>query len=55
MLVRLASDNLAKWHTNQPVTVSYIFKLADVESVTLKVPKSDAFGRLFLRMFHLAT
>ena len=26
---RQASDNLAKWRTNQPVTVNYIFKLAD--------------------------
>ena len=55
MLVRGATENLAKWRTNQPVTVDYIFRLHDIEIVKVRVAKADAFERLFLRMFHLAT
>jgi hypothetical protein len=55
MLVRDARENLAKWRTNQPVTVNYIFKLTDPEIVAVRVPKGDAFDRLWLRVFHLAT
>ena len=50
-----ATDNLAKWRTNQPVTVNYIFRLTDPAIVKVRVPKSNAFDRLWLRMFHLAT
>ncbi|MCU1336412.1 MAG: hypothetical protein JWO19_1993 [Bryobacterales bacterium] len=55
LLVREPTDNLAKWRTNQPVTVNYIFKLTDPETAIVRVPKGDAFDRLILRMFHLAT
>lgn len=55
MLVREASENLAKWRTNQPVTVNYVFGLTDPEIVKVRVPKGDAFDRMWLRMFHLAT
>jgi hypothetical protein len=55
LLVREPSDNLAKWRTNQPVTVNYIFRLTDPAIVKVRVPKGDAFDRLWLRMFHLAT
>jgi hypothetical protein len=55
LLVAAARNNLAKWRTNQPVTVNYIFKLAAVEMVNVRVPRSNAFGRVFLRMFHLPT
>jgi len=50
-----ARDNLAKWHTNQPVTVNYVFRLTDSAIVKVRVPKGNAFDRLWLRMFHLAT
>ena len=50
-----ARDNLAKWRTNQPVTVNYIFRLTDSAIVKVRVPKGNAFDRLWLRMFHLAT
>ena len=55
LLVREASENLAKWRTNQPVTVNYVFRLTDPEIVKVRVPKGDAFDRIWLRMFHLAT
>ncbi len=55
ILAPQAKDNLAKWRTNQPVTVNYIFKLTDPEIVKVRVPKGDAFDRLWLRVFHLAT
>ena len=55
MLAHEASENLAKWRTNQPITVNYIFRLTEPEMVKVKVPKGDAFDRLWLRMFHLAT
>jgi hypothetical protein len=55
LLVGEPSDNLAKWRTNQPVTVNYIFKLIDPEIVKVRVPKGNAFDRLWLRVFHLAT
>jgi hypothetical protein len=55
MLAMQARDNLAKWHTNQPVTVNYVFRLTDPEIVKVRVPKGDAFDRIWLRMFHLAT
>ncbi len=48
-----ARDNLAKWRTNQPVTVNYIFRLTDPAKV--RVLKGNAFDRLWLRMLHLAT
>jgi hypothetical protein len=50
-----ARNNLAKWRTNQPVTVNYLFKLTDPSFSKVRLPKGDAFDRLFLRMFHLAT
>jgi len=53
LLVLEASENLAKWRTNRPVTVNYIFRLTDPAMV--RVPKGNAFDRLWLRMFHLAT
>lgn len=55
MLVREARENLAKWRTNQPVTVNYIFRLTEPEMVKVRVPKGDAFDRFWLRMFRLAT
>lgn len=55
MLVPQAKQNLAKWRTNQPVTVNYIFKLTDPAIVKVRVPKGNAFNRLWLRMLHLAT
>ena len=54
MLVSQAKDNLAKWRTNQPITVNYLFRLTDA-IVKVRVPKGNAFDRLLLRMFHLAT
>jgi len=50
-----AKANLAKWRTNQPVAVNYTFKLTDPAIVKVRVPKGNAFDRLWLRMFHLAT
>jgi hypothetical protein len=50
-----ASDNLAKWRTNQPITVNFIFRLADPDISKKRVPKGDAFDRMILRTFHLAT
>ena len=55
LLVREASDNLSKWRTNQLVIVNYAFRLTDPEIVKVRVPKGDAFERMWLRMFHLAT
>jgi hypothetical protein len=55
MAVYRGSENLVKWRTNQPVTVNYIFNLRDPEIMNMRVPKADAFERLFLRMFHLPT
>ena len=55
ILVPQAKENLAKWRTNQPVTVNYVFKLTDPAIVKVRVPKGNAFDRLWLRMFHLAT
>jgi hypothetical protein len=55
ILVPQAKENLAKWRTNQTVTVNYTFKLTDPEIVKVRVPKGNAFDRLWLRMFHLAT
>lgn len=55
ILVPQAKENLARWHTTQPVTVNYIFKLTDPEIVRVRVPKGNAFDRLWLRMFHLTT
>jgi hypothetical protein len=55
ILAPQAKENLAKWRTNQPVTVNYIFKLTDPEIVKVRVPKGNAFDRLWLRMFHLTT
>lgn len=54
MLVSQAKDNLAKWRTNQPITVNYLFRLTD-PIVKVRMPKGNAFDRLWLRMFHLAT
>ena len=50
-----AKANLAKWRTNQPVTVNYTFRLTDPAIVKVRVPKGNAFDQLWLRMFHLAT
>ncbi len=55
ILAPQAKENLAKWRTNQPVSVNYIFKLTDPEIVKVRVPKGNAFDRLWLRMFRLAT
>ena len=55
MLSHEASENLAKWRTNQPVTVNYIFKLIDPDIAKVRAPKGDAFDRLLLRAFHLTT
>jgi hypothetical protein len=55
LLVREPSDNLAKWHTRQPVTVNYVFKFVDLEPVKVRVPKGNAFDRVWLRIFHLPT
>jgi hypothetical protein len=55
ILVPQAKENLARWRTNQTVTVNYIFRLTDPEIVKVRVPKGNGVGRLFLRMFHLAT
>jgi hypothetical protein len=55
LLVREPSDNLAKWRTNQPVTVNYIFRLTEPEIAKVTVLKGDAFDRFWLRVFHLAT
>ena len=52
---REATENLAKWRTNQRVTVKYIFRLTDSAIVKTRVPKGDAFDRLWLRIFHIAT
>src|SRR5579862_8958091 len=48
MLVPQAKENLAKWRTNQTVIVNYIFRLKDAETEKVRVPKGDAFERLFL-------
>src|SRR5437764_184987 len=45
-----ARDNLAKWRTNQPVTVNYIFRLTDPDIVKVKVPRGDPFERIWLRL-----
>ena len=55
LLVREPSDNLAKWRTNQPVTVNYVFKFVDLDPVKVRVPKGNAFDRVWLRIFHLPT
>jgi hypothetical protein len=55
MLAREALENLPKWRTNQSVTVNYIFGLTDPEFVKVRLPKGNAFDRLWLRMFHLPT
>ncbi len=55
ILVQGPRQNLAKWRTNQGVTVRYIFKLTDPDIAEVRVPKGDAFDRLFLRILHLAT
>lgn len=55
LLVREARENLAKWRTDQPVSVNYVFRLTDPEIAMVRVPKSNSVGRLFLRMFHLTT
>lgn len=55
MLARGSSDNLAKWRTNKPLTVNYIFKLRDPDLLKVRVPRGDAFDRLILRLLHLAT
>jgi hypothetical protein len=55
LLVREPSDNLAKWHTLQPVTVNYVFKFVDPEPVKVRVPKGNAFDRVWLRILHLPT
>ena len=55
LLAQQPRENLAKWRTNQPLTVNYIFKLTDPEIATVRIPKGDAFDRVILRMFHLAT
>ena len=55
MLRQQARDNLPKWHTNERVTVNYTFGLTDPDIVRVRVPRGDAFDRLWLRMFHLAT
>ena len=52
---REATDNLAKWHTNQRVTVKYIFRLTDPTIVKIRVPRGDAFDRFWLRIFRRAT
>jgi len=55
LLVQQPKDNLAKWRTNQPLTVNYIFRLGDPDISKVRVPKGDAFDRIILRIFHLAT
>jgi hypothetical protein len=55
LLIPQAIENLAKWRTNQPITVNFIFRLADPDISKTRVPKGDAFDRMILRMFHLAT
>jgi hypothetical protein len=37
------------------VTVNYIFRLRDPDISKTRVPKGDAFDRMILGMFHLAT
>src|SRR5580704_1031312 len=54
-LVREPTNNLSKWRTDQPVTVNYIFRLRDPDISKTRVPKGDAFDRMILGMFHLAT
>ena len=55
LLAREPIDNLAKWQTRQPVTVKYVFKFVDPEPVKVRVPKGNAFDRVWLRIFHLPT
>ena len=55
LLAPQATGNLSKWRTNQPITVNFIFRLADPDISKKRVPKGDAFDRMILRMFHLAT
>jgi len=55
MLVAQARNNLTKWRTTQPLTVNYIFKFVDLQPVKVRVPKGNAFDRVWLRIFHLPT
>jgi len=55
LLVQRPKDNLARWRTDRPLSVNYVFRLGDPEIVKVKVPKGDAFDRMVLRLLHLAT
>jgi len=55
MLTMQARDNVAKWHTNQPLTVNYIYKLVDPEFMKTRVAKGSAFDRFLLRILHVRT
>jgi hypothetical protein len=60
LLIPAARGNLEKWQFNPalaaPIFVEYVFRQTDeVRIVTRRVPRGDAFGRFFLRIFHQPT
>jgi hypothetical protein len=55
LLVQQPTANLAKWRTNQRLTVNCIFWIGDPDISKVRVPKGNAIDRIILRIFHLAT